>query len=110
MARPWSSKRSEGRVLRRILIAIGIALAIGAGVAALCGAWPIVPHLAVGAAIFGAGVAWERWRYGALRTQRPEAHWQATGERFIDPETQALVEVWYDPRRGERHYLRVPPR
>ncbi|WP_043114028.1 hypothetical protein [Solimonas soli] len=97
-------------MLRQVLIAIGVLLLIGAGVAAACGVYAIVPHLLVGALVFGAGVAWERWRYGALRTQRPEPHWQATGERFIDPETQALVEVWYDPRRGERHYLRLPPR
>jgi hypothetical protein len=35
---------------------------------------------------------------------------QATGERFVDPEAQELVKVWYDLMRGERHYLRVASR
>lgn len=97
-------------MLRQSLIAIGILMLAGAGLAAALGAYAIVPHLLIGAAVFGAGVAWERWRYGVPRAQRPDPHWQATGERFIDPESGALVEVWYDPRDGARHYLRVPSR
>ncbi|NKF20813.1 hypothetical protein G7Y82_00695 [Solimonas sp. C16B3] len=69
----------------------------------------MVPQLLIGGAIFSAGVVWERWRYRRLDTTHPQPGWQATGERFVDPETDALVEVWYDPVSGERHYLRVPP-
>lgn len=31
--------------------------------------------------------------------------WQATPERFVDPETGKLVAVWFDPRTGERRYV-----
>lgn len=36
--------------------------------------------------------------------------WQPTGERFLDDETGELVEVWYDPRTGQRDYRRVNPK
>ena len=97
-------------MLRSVLLALGVALLLAAAACALFGFYPVIPHLLVGGLLLTAGIAYERWRYTSARTGAPDPHWQATGERFIDPETQALVEVWYDPRRGERHYLRVPPR
>ena len=33
-----------------------------------------------------------------------------TGERFVDPTTGELMEVWYDPATGERSYVRVEKR
>lgn len=50
------------------------------------------------------GVVFERWRYREP-TERPDSSWQATGERFIDPSTGDPVEVFYDPRTGERRYV-----
>jgi hypothetical protein len=36
----------------------------------------------------------------------PGPDWKFTGERFLDPPTGAMVEVWYRPRTGERAYVR----
>lgn len=52
------------------------------------------------------GTLFERWRY--KQTKAPgAAKGVATGERFVDPETGALMEVWYDAASGERSYVRL---
>lgn len=43
---------------------------------------------------------------------RPRVHanaggWQATGERFVDPASGKLVDVYYNPTTGERQYRDV---
>ncbi len=50
------------------------------------------------------GIVFERWRYRRL-TGRPNGSWEATGERFLDPTTGEPVEVFFDPRTGERCYV-----
>jgi hypothetical protein len=52
------------------------------------------------------GTLFERWRYKAAQTPG-SARGQPTGERFVDPETGALMEVWYDAGSGERSYVKV---
>lgn len=60
--------------------------------------------------LFGAllllGTVFERWRYKPAKTAGA-AKGVATGERFVDSETGALMEVWYDAATGERSYVRV---
>lgn len=57
-------------------------------------------YTAIGVLIVG-GMFWEpRYRTAS----NAGAHWQPTGEKFIDPETSKLVEVDYDPQTGERRY------
>ena len=51
------------------------------------------------------GTAFERWRYRP-HDPRPGAGWQRTGERFEDPQSGKTLEVFYDPRSGERRYVR----
>ncbi len=58
----------------------------------------IVPGLVILAAM-----AFERWRYQP-RMKAGEAGWQRTDERFVDPETDRLVEVEFNPKTGERRY------
>ena len=36
----------------------------------------------------------------------PGQDWRFTGERFLDPPTGEMLEVWYCPRTGERAYVR----
>jgi hypothetical protein len=36
----------------------------------------------------------------------PGADWKFTGERFADPTSGAILEVWWRPRDGERAYVR----
>jgi len=49
------------------------------------------------------GTLFERWRYRNKRAAA-DGNWQRTDERFVDPESGKQVEVWYDPRTGERRY------
>ncbi|MDE2148765.1 MAG: hypothetical protein KGJ55_02785 [Gammaproteobacteria bacterium] len=68
--------------------------------------------LAVNGLVLTLGVAWERWRYKSTLSRRPPGNWRPTGERFVDPETGRLTEVYYDPATGERSYVQdaQPPR
>jgi hypothetical protein len=50
------------------------------------------------------GILFERWRYRQL-TGRPDGSWEATGERFVDPTSGEPVEVFFNPRTGERRYV-----
>jgi len=88
------------------------ALLVVAGALALCGVLLLVRGvpgpgayaLGLGAVIV-LGTVFERWRYRPNR-ERPGAGWEPTGERFEDPQTGETVEVLYDPRSGERRYVR----
>ncbi len=51
------------------------------------------------------GLLIERWRYKQLDAPRPGPDWQATGERFVDPESGKLVAVYFHPTTGERRYV-----
>lgn len=53
------------------------------------------------------GTAFERWRYRP-RNGQPAANWEPTGERFEDPQSGKTVQVYYDPRSGERRYVSDP--
>lgn len=37
----------------------------------------------------------------------PGPDWTFTGERFVDPGSGVLVEVWWNAGRGERVYVRA---
>lgn len=91
-------------MLRGVILIVAVLVAC-AGLALIFhgernGGWQM---LAVGLiALFG--IVFERWRYRQL-TGRPDGSWKATGERFIDPTTGEPVEVFFDPRTGERRYV-----
>ena len=63
---------------------------------------------------FGAFAAlvlvWLIFRSGGYKRQPldapPGPDWSFTGERFIDPKTGALLEVWYRPSNGARAYVK----
>ena len=52
------------------------------------------------------GTVFERWRYKPAKAAGT-ARGSATGERFIDPGSGALMEVYYDASTGERTYVKV---
>ena len=58
-----------------------------------------------GCVLIGA-VVFERWRYRPS-IDRSKGRWQPTGERFVDPSTGRLVDVFYNPDTGERDYVEV---
>ena len=37
----------------------------------------------------------------------PGPDWEKTAERFIDPRTGVLIEVWFHPASGARAYVRA---
>jgi hypothetical protein len=37
----------------------------------------------------------------------PGRDWILTGERFLDPQSGEMLEVWYSARTGERAYVRA---
>ncbi|MGH8145474.1 MAG: hypothetical protein ACREPY_03990 [Rhodanobacteraceae bacterium] len=84
-----------------LLVAV-IALLVG-GMLAL-----FLPQLIIGGLFLVVGLAIERWRYKPVRVERPDPRWTDTGERFVDPETQVMTAVYFDPVSGERHYLAAP--
>jgi hypothetical protein len=50
----------------------------------------------------------ERFRYKTVEDGPPGRGWVETDERFIDPETNRRVTVFYNPSSGERRYVAAP--
>ena len=93
-------------MLRAGLLVFGGVMLAAAAFGALfgCRLAAIIP-LAFWGAILAGGVLIERWRYQPLADNRPGRDWQATPERFVDPETGRLVTVFFNPATGERRYV-----
>jgi hypothetical protein len=92
-------------MLRWVIIGYGLLSLIGAAVLLFLAhvtLWLVV-YLAVNGFILVSAVLLERTRY---RTQvdRTQGHWLPTGERFVDPTTERLMEVFYNSDTGERDY------
>ena len=93
-------------MLRAALLVIGGVMLAAAAIGALAGCrLAVMIPLAVWGAILAGGLLVERWRYQALTDARPGRNWQATPERFVDPETGRLVTVFFNPATGERRYV-----
>ncbi|RUL78202.1 hypothetical protein [Dyella choica] len=91
-----------------VLYVIGSLLLVGAGIAVLTGVMvALLPQLIFGGLLLVVGLAIERWRYKPLLRGGPDPRWEDTGERFIDPASGQLTAVYFDPQRGERHYVVV---
>ncbi|HEV2579727.1 MAG TPA: hypothetical protein VGT44_02650 [Ktedonobacteraceae bacterium] len=92
-------------MLRWVIIGYGLLYLIGAAVLLFlvhATLWLVV-YLAVNGFILVSALLLERKRY---RTQvdRTQGRWQPTGERFVDPTTERLMEVFYNSATGERDY------
>jgi hypothetical protein len=91
-------------VLRRWVLVFAGALAHAGLVLIMRGlAGPGAYALGSGTLIF-LGTMFERWRYRPNDLKRG-ADWEPTGERFEDPQSGKTLQVFYDPRTGERHYV-----
>lgn len=92
-------------MLRAALLACGVLL-LGTGALLLT----VRPADALPALLFGgllvAGTVFERWRYKWTVAAR-EAKGAPTGERFVDPTSGKLVEVYFDAATGQRSYVEV---
>ena len=94
-------------MLRTVLLVFaGALIALGAFLSAKgCFMAGGVQSLVTGIVVL-VGTLFERWRYNN-RAASADGNWQATGERFVDPESGQEVEVLYDPDSGERRYRKV---
>ena len=56
-------------------------------------------------------LVWLLFRSGGYKRRPldrpPGADWTFSGERFVDPSSSELIEVWLEPRTGERAYVRA---
>jgi|HubBroStandDraft_6_1064221.scaffolds.fasta_scaffold1688622_1 hypothetical protein len=91
-------------MLRVVVIAVG-ALLVGAGLVIMVwtvggAGWPV---LVMGILVL-LGTLFERWRYRNVEDAAP-VQGQRTGETFLDPTTGEPIEVYFDPRTGERRYV-----
>ena len=96
--------------LRGALMVFGVLMLAAALTLLLLG--QIVPGiwLAIWGVALTAGVAYERWRYKGNLARPPGAAFKPTGERFVDPGTGQLVEVYYDQASGKRSYVDISSR
>jgi hypothetical protein len=62
-------------------------------------------------AFLGLFLIWFFFRKGGYKRRPldapPGRDWSFTGERFLDPASGEMLEVWYCPRTGERAYVRA---
>jgi hypothetical protein len=93
-------------MLRSALLIIGAALTAAALVAAVLGWIPLAGHLAIpGIVLLLAMLNEIRRRYKPPEPGPPGPGWIETSERFVDPETNQEVTVYYQPSSGERRYV-----
>jgi hypothetical protein len=94
-------------LMSEIALAFGLGL-LGLGVVLAWATGNVFPALMPGLAgtLVLTGTLFERYRYRKIETSIPGPDWVDTGERFVDPETNATVTVFYHPGRGVRRYVR----
>jgi hypothetical protein len=93
-------------MLRRALFFVAVGCLVLGLIALMFGIWPAALWLLVNGSVLTLGLVFERWRYKPAKTA-VMAKGAPTGERFIDPETGALMEVYYDASNGERSYVKL---
>jgi hypothetical protein len=84
---------------------VGLALIVIGGFVLAHAAPGGLQALILGLVLCG-GVLFERAAYKPLEKVAPDARFQRTSERFIDPETRAPITVFIDPKTGERKYVK----
>lgn len=92
-------------MLRKVLVVVGVLLLLTAAVFVALGFYPLLPYLLILGLMLSAGIVWERWQYKPPQAGAPDPQWRATGERFVDPGSGKTLEVYFDPRSGESHYV-----
>ena len=91
-------------MLRRVLIAYGVLCLIGAVILlAAHVTTALVIYLAINGLVIAGAIIFERTGYRS-NAETTQGKWQPTGERFNDPTTGQVVEVYYNPQTGERDY------
>lgn len=93
-------------MLRSVVLGAGVLMLVAgiivAGFSLPGGLW-----LLFSGGVVTAGTLLERVK--PLLREKPGAGWSKTAERFIDPDTGQAVDVFYNPRTGERQYVANEP-
>jgi hypothetical protein len=92
-------------MLHNLVLAFAALLTLAGGAAVIWGGPAGAPWLVSGLLLL-IGSVFERVRYKRLAASAPDPRFQRTSERFRDPETGAVVNVYADPKTGERIYVR----
>ena len=96
-------------MLRRVIIAYGVLCLIGAAILLVAHVTiALVIYLAINGLIIVGAILFERSNYRS-NADRTQGKWQPTGERFNDPTSGQIVEVYYNPQTGERDYRESGP-
>ena len=92
-------------MLRLAVLAVGVAMLFGAAIAFGYDV-PVLPlWLLISGGVITVGTLLERVFYKPLLQRAPGPGWVKTNERFVDPDTGKTVDVFYDPKSGERRYV-----
>jgi hypothetical protein len=92
-------------MLRAVILTIGTLMMLGGVlVAAIAMVGPALWLFAAGGLIV-IGTVFERVLYKPLADTGPGPGWTDTGERFVDPGTGKMVDVFYNASTGERQYV-----
>jgi len=91
-------------MMRPVLIALA---SVALGLALWCDwtARQVIWPPTIAAVILLTGVIFENRRYKRVSATAPGPGWEATGERFIDPDSEQPVSVFFNPETGERRYV-----
>ena len=96
-------------MLRRVLIAYAVLCLIGAVILLIAHVTiALVIYLAINGLIIAGGILLERSSYRST-IDGTQGKWQATGERFNDPTSGKIIEVYYNPQTGQRDYRESGP-
>ncbi len=96
-------------MLRKILIAYGLLCLIGAVILLAAHVTiALVIYLAINGLIIAGAILLERSSYRS-KANTTQGKWQPTGERFNDPTSGKMIEVYYNPQTGERDYREPNP-
>ena len=86
-----------------LIFSVTLALAGAAGVLGLFPGWQCSKPVMLWGIGLMIAVLGERWRYRQAEKSTGD-NWQKTDERFIDPGSGQLTQVFFDPETGKRRY------
>jgi hypothetical protein len=96
-------------MLRQAVLIAGVLLLFVGAIAAGYDVAGLSLGLLIAGGVMTVGTLCERVLYKPLLPKNPGTGWIKTEERFIDPDTGKTVDVFYDPRSGERQYVSQAP-
>jgi hypothetical protein len=94
-------------MLRTVLLWCGGLLVACGVLVSLASHSPVGLGPAAAGAVMLLAILFERRRYKRIVDDVPGPDWQPTGERFLDPNTDVPVEVYFQPATGKRLYVRT---